>query len=354
MGKVVERLKWAGMTHIIPKIADGIHEDVNGNSSYLPSLVREAHKAGIKVLPYQYIYGWRPADEAKRAVDELRKLPFDGFVINAEHQYRDLENSAWAARTYCDAIRDAYPDLTLALSSYRFPSYHRGFPFHVFLSYCDVNMPQVYWMKANGTVPRQLEQTIEEYKAFTARQIIPSGAAFKEHGWIANADDQKIFIREVQKHGLKGCNWWEYYHTFHGLPHLGEAIAETTFAGVTLPNPPVIEPPQKPVEGDVMYIIELLGNLRIRKGPGEKYDQYHEKYALRGETHHSNERDADEAGLGGFWYKITAHGVTGWIYGGRWTRITEVEGQPEPEPPALTIEERVLDLERRVKLLEQG
>ena len=67
-------------------------------------------------------------------------------------------------------------------------------------------------------------------------------------------------------------------------------------------------------------------------GPGEYYEQHHEKYALRGETHHAGERAQDEGDLGGDWSRITTLGVTGWIYGGQWTRITVVESEPEPEP----------------------
>jgi hypothetical protein len=252
MTQVVERLKWAGMTHIIPKITDGTSGDLNGNGGYLPFLVEFAHKAGIKVLGYQYVYGYRPLDEAERAITELRKLPYDGFVINAEHQYRDLANNASAAKIYCERLRQAFPDLLIGLSTYRFPSYHRAFPFATFLNYCDVNLPQVYWMKANGTVPRQLSQTLKEYEAFPKRPIIPTGAAFQEHGWVANADDQKIFIAEVQKHGLHGCNWWEYRHTFNLLPHLGEAIASVPFGpgpGEPIqPDPdPEPEPPVPPL-----------------------------------------------------------------------------------------------------------
>ena len=351
MKRVVERLQWAGMTHVIPKVADGIYGDLNGNASNLASLVYEAHKLGIKVYPYHYVYGWRPADEAKRVVGELRKLPYDGLVINAEHQSRDLANPAWAARTYCDAVRDAFPDLTMGLSSYRFPSYHRAFPFHAFLTYCDVNLPQVYWMKSNGTVPSQVAQTIEEYKAYPERPIIPTGAAFQEHGWVANAEDQRIFIREVQKHDLGGCNWWEYYFTFHLLPHLGEAIAETPFEGVELHTPP-----QEPEPGEQkMYVIEMLGHLRIRKGPGEGYEQHPNKYALRGETHHAGERAEDEGNLGVYWYKIATHGVTGWIYGGQWARITEVEVEPEPEPmPEPEPQPEIELIKERLVYLEQA
>ena len=85
-----------------------------------------------------------------------------------------------------------------------------------------------------------------------------------------------------------------------------------------------------------MYVIEMLGHLRIRQTPnGDLFNP--EQYALRGETHHATERSADN------WYNITRNGITGWISGNtQWTRITEVEADPvDPEPEPLTLEERV-------------
>ena len=238
MAAVVSRLKQAGMTHIIPKIADGVTIDVNKNDSYLPDLVEHAHRAGIKVLGYHYVYGSRPADEANRAIAELKKLPYDGLVINAEIEYRDLVGNAVAADLYCNRIRQEFPDMLFALSTYRYPFYHRNFPYNAFLKYCQVNMPQVYWMKANGTVPYQLNRTIEAYREYTPRPIVPTGAAFAEHGWTAIAEDQRIFIQEVEKHGLSGCNWWEYWEAFHRNPELGNAITNTPFKIGEIPEVP--------------------------------------------------------------------------------------------------------------------
>ena len=95
------------------------------------------------------------------------------------------------------------------------------------------------------------------------------------------------------------------------------------------------EPPTPPKGGDTMYVIEMLGNLRLRQTPnGAVFAP--EQYALLGEVHHSQEEQ-------GGWYKITRNGITGWISGNtQWTRITEVEADPvDPDPEPLTLEERV-------------
>lgn len=318
MTAVVDRLKQAGMTHVIPKFADGIYGNINDNDDYLPALIEGCHKEGIKVLGYHFVYG--STGEASTAIRGLQKFDFDGLIVNAEGAYRDNPNNKALAKLYMQGVKNAFPNLKIGLSTYRFPTLHRNFPFKEFLEYCDWNLPQVYWMKANGTVPEQLARTIDEYKSFPRAQMVPTGAAFAEHGWKAIPADQFIFVNEVKKHGLLACNWWEYHEAFGKHPELGEALIGAQWE-------------VKPV-GDTMFVIEMLGNMNVRDKPnGEVTGQY----ALRGEVYHSKERS-------GGWYKIDK----GWISGTtQWTRITEVEDEPEPEQP-LTLEERVERLEKAV------
>ena len=229
MTRVVDQLKEAQMTHVIPKIADGVVDDSNGNNLYLKTLVDLCHKNDIQVLGYHYIYGRNPIGEARSAIRELEKLPYDGFVINAEHEYRDMQNGATAARTYCDYIRQKYPNLPFALSTYRYPSLHRNFPYNAFLSYCQYNMPQVYWAKASGMAAHQLSRCISEYQNYVNVPMIPTGAAYQEWGWVATPQDQEDFINAAIQNKLVGCNWWEYRHAFHINPGLGERIINTPF-----------------------------------------------------------------------------------------------------------------------------
>ena len=329
MKAVASRLKSAGMTHVLPKIADGI-STYTRNWLYLPALVDQCHKVGIKVIGWQYVYGTRPAAEADRAVAELNRLPFDGFVINAEQEYRDLANNDQAAKIYCERIRASYPDILLGLSTYRYPHYHRRFPFTAFLTYCDVNMPQVYWMQANGTVPRQLADTITAYRLYPPKPIIPTGAAFAEHGWTAIPGDQGVFVDEVLKHGLSGCNWWEYYEAFHKNPQLGQAIAAAQFA-----------PPE---EETVLFRARCITTaLNVRSGPGAGYEKV-------GLLRMGDEVDVYEVSDNN-WYRLGA-GLWCSGYEKYMERLPEPEPEPEPEPdpeqPELTLEERVERLEKAV------
>lgn len=322
MGIVVDRLKEAGMTHIIPKVADGIRGNINGNDAYLPNLTRLCHQAGIQVIPYHFVYGSQPAQEAVRIIAEMRKQPYDGLVINAEMAYRDLANPAQSAKIYCDAVKKELPDLPLALSSFRFPSYHRAFPFKTFLDYCDYNMPQVYWIKANGTVPSQVAQTIEEYKAYPPVPMIPTGAAFGEWGWVAVPEDQPIFVREVQRHGLAGCNWWEYYETFNLRPHLGQAVIAAKWEVGDLPP---IDPMPEPLPGPFWGQCTAAVALTIRSAPFQiKGNEV--GYLVAGEKRLVYKVD-------GIWWMI---GENQWVSSNFMKRISDpVIPDPDPEPVPL-------------------
>ncbi len=92
--------------------------------------------------------------------------------------------------------------------------------------------------------------------------------------------------------------------------------------------------PAPPPTGDIMFVIEMLGHMTMRDNP-DGNELGGSNYAMRGETHQS---DKEQGG----WYRITRQGVTGWIFGGtQWTRITIVTAPPTPEPPTLTLEEKV-------------
>lgn len=334
MAEVVKTLKRAGMTHIIPKIADGSYE-YKSNTPYLKNLVTLAHREGIQVIPYQFVYGSYPESEAIRAIEELRKYPYDGFVINGEAAYKALANPSDAAKRYCEALRRAFSDLMLCLSTYRYPSLHREFPFRTFLDYVDVNMPQVYWMQANGTVPHQLERTMMEYMQFPDVPIIPTGAAFKEWGWVAIPDDQRIFIEQVKMNELSGCNWWEYYHAFNLLPQLGQAIIDTPFE-VDEPEPvePAPEPPDDTfwAKCTATYALTIRSTPRVETGNIVGYLMRDEKRLVYEES--------------GIWWRI---GEDQWVSSNYMERLPD---PVEPPPPPMTLEERVADNTRRIEILE--
>jgi len=91
----------------------------------------------------------------------------------------------------------------------------------------------------------------------------------------------------------------------------------------------------EPELGDVTYVIEMLGNMRVHKKP-DGISPIEGVYVRTGETY--NTRNMRHG-----WYEIKVGGVVGWILGTtRWTRISVVDGEPdEPEAPFLTMQEKV-------------
>jgi hypothetical protein len=107
-------------------------------------------------------------------------------------------------------LRTGLPNTPIALSSYRYPNVHRAFPWETFLEYCDLNMPQVYWVRANNPAA-QLLKSLHEFQSLKVwRPVFPTGAAYGEHGWRATPEQVTSFLHGVQNNGLAGCNFWEW------------------------------------------------------------------------------------------------------------------------------------------------
>jgi hypothetical protein len=205
--------KEADLSHVLVKVADedrNYNYDKDRGIDLVPPVAAALHSEGIQVWGWQYVYGDIPIPEARKAIQRMRELDLDGFVVNAEMQYKEPGKDV-AARTYMQELRNALPDFPIALSSFRYPSYHRNFPWVEFLSYCDLNMPQVYWMQAHNPVP-QLQSCIREFQAFDPYvPIVPTGAAFSEEGWTATPEDVAAYLPAVQELNLSATNFWEWY-----------------------------------------------------------------------------------------------------------------------------------------------
>jgi hypothetical protein len=218
----------AKLSHVLVKVADRdvmYNIDQNTKVDQAMVLIQALHALGIQAWGWQYVYGDSPLAEANMAIHRIRQLKLDGFVINAEKEYK-LAGKKDAARRYMNHLRNTIPDIPLALSSYRYPSYHPEFPWREFLENVDINMPQVYWMQARNPVD-QLNRCVREFQTMTpSRPIIPTGAAFKEYGWKSNAEEVVDFMKAAQRQNLSAINFWEWSHARDNsnLPGMWDAI----------------------------------------------------------------------------------------------------------------------------------
>ena len=133
-----------------------------------------------------------------------------------------------------DRLRAAYPSLPMALCSYRFPSYHPQFPWTEFLSRCDLNMPQVYWLLAHNPA-EQLTRSVNEFRSMTPhRPIFPVGSAYKGGSWEATPDDVVVFLDTAKSLNLNGASFWEWSNCRKYIPEVWNAIAGYTWSESSL------------------------------------------------------------------------------------------------------------------------
>lgn len=240
----------AGLTHVLIKVANGIYAynyDYERRIDFVPEVVRALRARGIQVWGWHYVYGNDPAGEARIAARRVRELDLDGFAIDAEVEYKAPGRRS-AAGIFMRQLRAGLPDTPLALSSYRYPSYHPQLPWREFLETCDLNMPQVYWMQANnpGT---QLRRTLQEFQNMTPyRPVFPTGAAFRERGWQPTPGEVTEFLETARSLGLAGVNFWSWDYTRRYLPELWQLIADFDWQG------------QPPAADIMVQYIEALNN----------------------------------------------------------------------------------------------
>jgi hypothetical protein len=208
----------AGCTHVLIKVAErtfGFGFDKMGRDLVPP--VAEALRArGIQVWGWHYVYGDNPAGEANAAVQRCKQLKLDGYVIDAEKEYKQPGKAA-AARTFMAALRAGLPNTLIALSSYRYPALHPELPWRVFLEKCDLNMPQVYWEQAHNP-DQQLARCLTEFSRTAlvgfVRPVVPTGAAYgvPNPAWRATPADIAKFYGKALELGLAGANLyvWDY------------------------------------------------------------------------------------------------------------------------------------------------
>jgi hypothetical protein len=227
MTAVAAMARAAKFTHVLVKIADGMYTynvDPTTGTDYARHLTTALKAQGIQVWGWHYIYGDSPLAEANIAIRRVNQLNLDGYVINAEQEYK-RSGMRPAASRFMAQLRAALPRLPVALSSYRYPSYHPELPWREFLQDCDYAMPQVYWMNATNA-GQQLQRSVREYQMMTPyRPIIATGAAFREHGWGPTVSQVVEFLDIARALNLSAVNFWEWFATRSRLPDIWDTIS---------------------------------------------------------------------------------------------------------------------------------
>jgi hypothetical protein len=235
----------AGLSHVLIKIADGpdwaYNYDLDRGVDLIPPVVGELRNAGIEAWGWHYIMGDDPVGEARIAVERTRGLGLDGYVLDAEAQYK-RSGKTNAARRFMSDLRAGLPNLPIALSSYRYPRVHRELPFEAFLEGCDFAMPQVYFEMSHNP-EQQLERSVEEYLSLRpARPVIPTAPTYASGPWRPSADEVRRLLQRAKDMGLTAANAWSWdYARKPAYLDLWRAVADFDWAPVA----PVADIPER-------------------------------------------------------------------------------------------------------------
>jgi len=225
---IATQAQQAGLSHALVKIAHGPNPyryNISNGQDRVGPLVTALRTLmpGFQVWGWQYTLGVDPEGDAQMAVALVKQYQLDGFVINAEQEYKREEirpNAALYAQALRQSLREAdLADLPVGLSSYRYPQLHQDFPWAAFQEVCTVMMPQVYWVAREGPDPvANLNRSVEQYRAMGwAGPIVPTGAAYDEWQkaadgtkwlWSTTPEQIRQFLPAVRQAGLPAVNFW--------------------------------------------------------------------------------------------------------------------------------------------------
>ncbi len=229
---IADTAKAAGFSFVGIKVADGsapYNYDKTNNKDLIPPVVEALRSKGIQVWGWQYVYGYDPVAEARIATSQMKKYAMDGFLIDAEQEYKLAGRDA-VARMYMTELRKELPSTPIGLLSYRWPSYHPTFPWSAFLEKCDFCMPQVYWMLSHDP-QAQLQRSVEEYARLTpSRPVIPMGPAFSESGWTPTNPEITWFLQKAQALKLSAANFFSWDESQIRQPAIWDAITKYPWA----------------------------------------------------------------------------------------------------------------------------
>jgi len=283
LAAIVQACKLMDLDWVAIKIGDAA-SDYFRSFTDMAAAVAAFRAAGIKVWGWHYIYGGvhfrkdgtfyvsgaTPAEEAQYAVQQVQKLGLDGYIIDAEREYKVYKQGERASQFMAGLVGIGVP---MGLSSYRFPNYHKELPWSAFLAGCQVHMPQVYWGPGNAV--RDLDISIQDLSALKVLPVVPVGRLYVGDGYAwpgPGVSEIKAFMSRAVERSCPGAFFWALdflYLDTHGSAALRAERAKTItdFNWGHGTTPPEAEYPET-----IGYAEVTANVLNVRSGPGIEFD----------------------------------------------------------------------------------
>jgi Putative peptidoglycan binding domain len=200
LGKIANKAHRHGIETVLIKSGDGTRYW----GQFSAGLVSALKARGLRVCAWQFLYGRKPAQEARIGAAAVDRGA-DCLVLDVEGHY---EGRYPQASTYMATIRSLVgPDYPLALTSFPYVDYHPALPYSVFLGPggAQYNLPQLYWKTIGTTVDAGFAHTWVWNRIYQ-RPILPLGQVY------LNPKPAQIrrFRALALSHGFEGVSWWSW------------------------------------------------------------------------------------------------------------------------------------------------
>jgi len=208
--KAIEDALEFGFDGVLIKTHDGNPADDAGHVYYglleKALRIREQQSLDLIIAAWGYLYGPKYGNrqvdiEAQAVIDSIQQGP-DWYVVDAEMEW-EQPNAAEAVKRLMETVRERYPDYPIGYCPFWNTRWHPRYPYEQFSRYCDVVLPQVYYVLAR----RQTPERIQAMWRITREDFEPLGLPIAPVGQTHGATVEQIRAFQ-QAVGDLPRSWW--------------------------------------------------------------------------------------------------------------------------------------------------
>jgi hypothetical protein len=204
---VVAKAKAAGLTSIWVRTG-GSRQGYYGNR-VLPTLVPAAHRAGLKVVAWDFPFLSDPVSDVVRAHKALA-TGIDAFAPDIETAAEGTHASSRRVALYLSLVRSIAGDRPIAATVPRpTPKRLASFPYAAFAPYADVFVPMVYWScnEPGSVTVKSISQLRRWLPVAPVGQAYDMGDDGGRAGLPTRAETWR-FLDSARRAGAVGASLW--------------------------------------------------------------------------------------------------------------------------------------------------